>query len=842
MASFLLESRILMQKVSTKRCLAVILSLVLLFEPLFISISHASEIPKPRVNQDALEQLPDIDEIIAPTDYLDYILKLRGKSKSEVEARVWGEWMMTLNSAYMLMDDGATDVFGFYDALKIIRANSTVLADISNVVKTVTRTATLSFAFLFRTRGHQHLDNLLIGFMRLTNMAQRAQDWVENSRVLNFMEYAAPPPCWNNPEVAGQGFQSYWRWVKGQNTGAPDAVGELSKAQGIARSIGIGLTIFGLAVSAYGIYSSEDRQGGRFTSFSITKHYAYGILGLATLTAMFCVPIVGQIVMIAGVLWAITEIAGDMIGYYNRRWKDAYKNSYFYLYENDPEFKSFYDNRKNLKPEEKAVSLQLIEKDFEEFYVQAPQNGQDTDARNSRVYIALEKQGVLVSYYAQKGFSLPDFKLERLKQLWNMKADYMSWKPSEAEAAEERSSGFWGKVDKYVNPMTYISWAGDKITSGEYKDMIKAYNIQKVFFNPDYVLIKKYQNFIAANKLRGGIYDIVGLRMEQSPFNYIPMVAIESTLWDKKLLSEAFAADGFIVGQKELIFFREQIKAAAKKAEDFVEKLDESVEKIAEKDLPQSERIRAWFNQFLTAYNADPERENERLFRDGRRIFRWRWSQESAKKTPKNILKNFKIDFEKCLFAEPVSLGQKAAETVVLLTTVKQQLDLARLMRLMSEEKAKALSEFNQTFNNDDIKKFLKDGTFLDVEGGTWSDWFSGIYSPYEEMEKYLRLFNQDTEKYTGIADEGNSSTRERMLWFDKEIVHPAELLKKLNDELSAWHETLEKFSELSDDNDLKLILIENPDFAAKVFAEFKLEYELEPLNPEQPVEKTEKP
>ena len=54
-----------------------------------------------------------------------------------------------------------------------------------------------------------------------------------------------------------------------------------------------------------------------------------------------------------------------MIGYYNRRWKDAYKNSYYYLYESDPEFKSFYNNRKSLISEEKAVSLQLVEKDFE---------------------------------------------------------------------------------------------------------------------------------------------------------------------------------------------------------------------------------------------------------------------------------------------------------------------------------------------------------------------------------------------------------------------------------------------------------------------------------------------
>ena len=116
-------------------------------------------------------------------------------------------------------------------------------------------------------------------------------------------------------------------------------------------------------------------------------------------------------------------------------------------------------------------------------------------------------------------------------------------------------------------------------------------------------------------------------------------------------------------------------------------------------------------------------------------------------------------------------------------------------------------------------------------------DWFSQIYPPVEEMQKYLNLFNDDIEDYTGIADEGNSSTRERMFWFDKEITHPSELLRKLNFELGAWKETLDGFAEISDEANLKLILVENEEFAEKVFAEFGLEYEIQALDPETPVE-----
>jgi len=42
------------------------------------------------------------------------MLSLRGRTKEEQEAKTWGEWMTSLTGAYMLMDDGCTDVFSFY--------------------------------------------------------------------------------------------------------------------------------------------------------------------------------------------------------------------------------------------------------------------------------------------------------------------------------------------------------------------------------------------------------------------------------------------------------------------------------------------------------------------------------------------------------------------------------------------------------------------------------------------------------------------------------------------------------------------------------------------------------
>ncbi len=812
----------------------MLLALLIALEPMVVPVVSASEMPKPSINTNKVNGLADLEKIIAPADYLDQVMRLRGKTREEAEARVWGEWMSMLNSSFMLLDDGSTDVFGFYEAMKALRENSTVLADISEVFRSIVSFTLHGFSYVARSRLLTRSTNLIIGFMRLNNLANIADTTmaaVQGSRFLDIMEFTAPPPCWNNPEVAGQGFKSYWRWVqkKAGNTSVPD---ELTDGQGIARSVGIGLVVVGLAIDAWGIARSEDRQVGR-TSYSLAKHYVGAAFGVASLVALCCTPLIGQIILFAGLTWSIITFVGDIVGEYNKRWKDAYKNSYWYLYENDPEFRSFYDNRAILKNEEKAVSLRLMHERFQEFKVSEAPKGDTPQARNGRVFIALEKQGVLMSYYSQKGFSLPDFDIDRLKELWQMKADFMSWKPTEKEA---NAKGFWDKIGRMVSPVTWAGWVGDGIQSKEYRKTIEQYNIQKVFFNPDYVLIKKYLNYTTANKLSGGIYDAVGLRIEQSPFNYVPLIAVDAGVFNEELLRESLAADAFQIGQKELAHLRGQISGASEQAEKFIEDMDKTVSKIDEKDLPQAARIRKFLDRLAKACAADADKADNKLFNDGKRIFSWRWNAEKKDKTATAIVAAFKKDIEKSLLYEPLSLAQKAAETVVLLTTVKQQLDLSTLMHAFVKDRREGLSRFDETFRTIAIHEYLKSGSFLDFKGNTVSDWFGQVYSTYDETDKLLKMLEKDVEKFTGFANTSNADSRDRLLWFDKEITHPAELLKKINEELEAWKATVEAWEAVAEKTGIDLPLAANDEFAAKVFKEFKLDYELEALNPDNPL------
>ena len=873
-------------KISSRyRAWILLFALWMAFQPAVVTIVQANDQPSPAEElldtegidgivsiEEVANQSPDEIDIIPPKDYLNHMLTLRGATKEEAEAKAWGDWMSTMSGAYMMMDDGCSDVFSFYSTMQSMQphltntpyyflaaskaAAKTALAftfvansapvqfvgkglgkvgsaikagagKVGSGVKTgVTKVANTKFARALTWPARKAADgarfvgskiastklfqkgsagfiqrkaNMMNGFKKVGNMSAKGVTKVNKffKGTGKFLSHMAPP-CGYNPS-SGTGFKSYWRWVKKKTfvrSGKGLGRGRyISDVKGAAHTVGIGLCVLGLALDVYGIVSSDDRKGGRHFSYPLVKNYVGAAIGAAMLIGMFCVPVVGQIAGIAALVWTAVTMIGDLLGDYNKRWKSAYKNSYKYLYDNDPEFRSFYDNREALHEEQKSVALQLAEDRYGFVRYQTPsEEEQDTHDKNMRIFTALEKQGVLVSYYGQKGFNLPDFGMERLQELWQMKADYMSWKPTEAEAAKDAKRGFWGKLGKAINPMTHISWAGDKIKSRKYKKAIEEYNIKKVFFNPDYVLIKKYQNWVTANRYRGGIYDVVGLRMEQSPFNYIPLVGIDTAAWSLELLVQAFNADSFQVGVKEMMFFKEQIAQARQLVKDGIEQTDDMLKFVKNEYLPHSKKVANALERLIDAYNADAGREHKGLMKQCEKAFGWRWNKDWGKETPENIIKVYSADIEQALMYEPLSVSQKAADMVLMASAIKQNLDTAKMMRELGEEKYAMMEGFKDEFTNPDLAEFLKKGTFLDVKGSTFMDWLADIYPAYKEMEKYTNLYMDEVEDYTAAADDSNATTRRKFIFFTESDMHPQAVLDMLNEQLGKYERITAKY------------------------------------------------
>jgi hypothetical protein len=814
------------------RIWVLLFSLWLAIEPLAIAVVRAEDaLPKPEVNVDAVAPAQGIKEIMPPAEYLDFMLEMRGATKEEAEAHAWSDWLTTITGAYMMMEAGEHDVFTFYSAMRTFKDIPGTVKSVINGIKKALNKATLLFSFL----GNAHLTirgaNLFTSFGRIVSMAEKS---LAKSRGFQFLQFMAPPPCWNNPKVAGEGFKSYYHWVR--KVPSADGSKGLTNIQGVARTCGIGLAILGLALDSYRWATSEDWISGRHGSYPMVKNYVGVAFGAAGLICMFCIPIVGQIVAAIALVWSLGNMVAGWFGEHNKKWKEAYKNSYWYLYQNDPEFKIYYDNRALLTPSEKTASLLLAERDFGDFLdAQEPKNEEEEKQvkHGKLVFEHLEKQGVLMSYYNQSGFTLPDFDMGRLLELWGKKADYMSWKPNEAEAKAAENRSFFGKIGQLVSPMTYISWAGNKLQSRGYLKEIKNNDIPRVFFNPDYVLVKKFKNYLLAKNLGGGLYDIVGLRLEQSPFNYIPLMSHDPKQWSEKTFQEAFNADAFIIGTKEMMFFQQQVKMANEAIKSAMKDSDRMVEKIQEDDLPHTRKMREALADLAVAYQDEPNGENVELFETCEEAFGWAWEKEFGRKTPKNILGRFKTQIEEVLAFVPLSLAQKAVDMVLLVGSLKHNLDTAKLMEDLGREKQDSLkdSTFNADFTDPYFHSFLKKGTFLDVKGSTFKDWLSDLYPPYEELRKYTSLFMKEVKKYSSMADEANSSERDGFLWFNSSVVHPKDLLQELNLELSAFKEVSESFEELREATGLKMAVSrDDPELYGKIYKEGGYQIVCEPV------------
>ncbi|HNW34934.1 MAG TPA: hypothetical protein PKM25_08385, partial [Candidatus Ozemobacteraceae bacterium] len=614
--------------------------------------------------------------------------------------------------------------------------------------------------------------------------------------------------------------------------------------KGAARTCGIGLAVLGLCLSTYQLLTSDDLHGARYGSYAIVKNYVDVAFGAAALICMFCIPVVGQVIAALTLAWMLLTTVGDMIGEHNKKWKEAYRASHWFLIQNDSEYKSFYDNRSSLKPEEKSASLLLAERDYGQFIAeQKPTNDEETKQYEAgkAVFTELEKQGVLMTYYNQTGFTLPDFDMARLMDLWHKKADYMSWKPNEKESSEAKKSGFFATIGHVINPMTYVSWVGNKIDSRGFQNEIKNGDIKRVFFNPDYVLVKKYKNYLMAKNLKEGIYDAVGLRIEQSPFNYIYLLGIDTGAYSEDLLKQSLNADAFIIGSKEMMYFSKLVETSYESMKKTMKENDKVIENLVEKDLKSTREIRVALQRLLEAYKSGPDQIHTGLYDKCHDVFGWQISDKKLK-TPKAMIDRYKAQLEEILAYVPVSISQKTAELVLIIQTIKHNLDTAKLMTAMGTEKLEVLNaDFDREFTNDAIKSYLKTGTFLDVKGSSGflgADWLSGLYPAWEELRKYTNLYMDEAKKFSALADRSGSDTRDGFLGIDYHVKPPKELLQEMNQEIEALKAVLEAWNDVKDQMDIKVAYGDNPEMYQGVFKEggFQPVCDTEAMNLDSPV------
>ena len=838
----------------------------------------------------------DESQVLKPVDYLDYMYSLRGRSKAEIEeipltdengnelstqekikrvenAFVWGEWMNTISGAYAMMDDGCTDVFSFYNTLGEFVSQANNAGDYLTMLTWATNKAALCGAFIARVTGLSKVGtkvatwvkskaNLMKGLGAVNNLYSKGA-----RNVTGFISHMCPPVGFRKGCEAGEGFVSYFRWVARKTKldecqRYKDAIAKvnshLSKenqistvsanravdkspigstvindSKGIATTIGIGLTIIGIAFDSYNLFAKggenyDDNKAHR-ASYPVVKTAASLLLGIGSLVAMFCVPVVGQVLGVIALVWTCITLVADQFGKYNKRWKAAYKNSYWFLYENDPDFKTYYDQRDDLIDDEKSAAYIVTERNYGEYKAGAREFEKNNKGENSyyddkseeavsaRIFIELEKQGVLTSYYNCSSFQLPDYSMDRLLELWKAKADYMAWKPTEEEETRANNRGFWGKIGHAINPMTYISWAGDKLNSIKYNSLNKKYDIEKVYFNPDFVLMKKYQTWITANRKmeeeesetnNNNFYRAIGLRIEQAPFNYIPLVGIDMASWNDDLLIQAFNCDAFFVGVKEMMYFRNMIEPATKQVKEFTKNVTDSMKDVR-KTLDFFKKRYDVLARLLENYKNDLYKNDKNkgweIFRSPFKVkdaFGWNWNSSYGEHTPKRIMSTYWNDINTALTSDSLSVSQIGADCQLFLDAIKKNLNLATLMQELYDEKQEALDTFDQDFKNIEFNEYLKKNKFLNVHGFGIMDWLSDLYPAYDELKKYNKLYKNEIDSFAKAAEDSNTGHKKVFFFFTAkdDKYHPNTVLTEINALLKAYKELLADFESISDE------------------------------------------
>lgn len=779
----------LLLRIRRHRLFVFIFAAWLALEPFAISVIHAQELPAPKVNPETVTGLVPAGEVMTPLEQMKYIYELRGRTPEEFEAGAWSEWMMSISNVYTMMDDASQDAITIYSGVRSVFdivssiPGVSVAPEVVRILTSATKKVVFLAAFMRNLRPAVYVRNLVNGFS-LTGI--RFGNTLQNWKLMQVLEFMNPPECWNNPAAAEKGMSAWWHWAK---KGSETQGQVLETYKGVARSVGIALTVLGLVLDTYKLATSDDVHGGRLGSYDTVKTATYAVLGTAILVCMFCPPPFGFIAGIAMAVWSVLTFVGDIVGGEFKRWRQAYANSWFYLYQNDPAFRSYYDNKNKLQKPEKAISLLIAERDFGTVADQKETGNKTEDdviKRGKKVYENMVKQGVLMTYYNGVSCDLNTFDIKQLADLWKAKASYMAWKPNEKEIEDQKNAGFWGKALNAINPMRLVRSIEDSIGSKAYKEAIEKKNLRPVYFNPDFILAKKYKNFLIGKRLKGGIYDLVGIRLEQAAFNYLPLLSVSTADWTPALLAEGFHGDAMIVGSKEIRYLREQAKKANEEIGKVFDGNDKLVNNLSRFHLPALKLQREALGSLLAAWRANKDQViDSSLKRSMTQFLKLPWpSDAGSQPTPAGYFDRYKDEISQALQFVPLTLGKHALDLIQLDLTCKRNLDLAALMDAYVREKQEGLGQFETDFKNPEIKKFLKDGSFLDVDGGGIFNWLAENYSPYDEISKYNQLLSEEVEAYRKAADKGNSSLAK----------DPDQLLAEINRELAAFAELNKRF------------------------------------------------
>lgn len=771
---------------------------------------------------------------IGPGRYLDLSLKLKGSLTPEgeylpelVEARAWQDWFSTVIQTYDIMAEGSEDVTGFYGTLyKTASAIDGVGGRISDMQKPLALT-NQGLAFLSWSTAQaskvKFLKNLLgASAMRIQHM-QIALKTILEVPVIKFVyELGGAIPM--SDDAA-----EFLRFLQGQSA---------ATISNVAGAIGIGLCIIGFTLDSHAFATNENRLYGTSfwhrNSWGSAKNLAGITMALGQFVGlamgMMAIPggqVLAFCVTIAGLVWWCAKKIGDNTGSSRLKWRAAYKQSFNFLQSKDNKFKRFISDYRsgNVREYANASSLRLLKEEFQDLK-------KDADENAAKVYDNMENQAILVSYYDLPEFNLPPMALPELKDMWKNKTDlHTDW-----EIKDEPEKDWLDRVGDFFSFNSF--WGSDepdnRRNSSEINRILDRRDVKPVYLNPDYFLIKKFREFVpkgaaADDGYAGRVSEIeanrntigtervplLTFRIEQSPFNYLPLIEIAERGWDRGAFDDAFQGDCLFVAMKEMQMLAEVAETVADKTKDMLNDTSASLfsyfmlgttGSLSNRYQDFEKNIR-FARAYKDLFDLDKQCKDDELS-DGdirkeheskiRELYRKLSNlMEPARPgiglrpvpTPEQILKDDRVKGRLIEFLNRAARfnAEKGFELINSMDSVKTHLDTIAIMEKVARDREELINSL--TWNHNEYKNFIEQGSALGVERN-WRDWLAEWYAPIEDFKLSLNKFKDKLDTYRSSVENFRDRILKRKTLTDQ---------LSLEEAVNTLQETIGEVMELSD-------------------------------------------
>ncbi len=727
---------------------------------------------KPEEVQEQFDK-SNLENYLLPHQYLDFLLQSLGKTKEEIESKSWSDALLVMTNSFNLMDEESHDsvsLMGTIGSFLGVRGDAiqpgAVVADayFQNIAPKITN------LFLTAGEGSGFYANLFKGLAKVSDKTNKGTEFV--IKVLS-------------GGTGEEGTESAAQWLLKVPAAGTKAGKALEYLQKVGAGVGIACDIIGLVMGVNQFFTSDDFRSGVGTfSWEQTKTLIGIASSIAGLILLF-VPGAGPVFAIVSLAILVGQKTLDHLGNERKRWLECYSNSFYFLYEKDEKFKQFYDNRGEITEEQKSISWDLAYQKFGRSYLfQKIIRGDDPCVqRQGRIWEAMLRQGVLMTYYGQKQLPLDSADIEKLKKLWRVKADFMQWQPTEGEAENGRPilDTFWDCVGDFVaeggttpvvGPIKYL-YKKYKQVSGDISDFensLKEFDKEYVYFNPDFALMKVFSNY-RASMTKEGIWKyfwyakILPVRIEQAPFNYLPLLEIPTNQWSQTLIREAFQADCFLSGTKQLLHLRYMVDELNSQLEKGISEREEKFGKpgmgLNEPELSMALKALVEAKDPLSDQSR---KEIVKLLVDAKVLESGTMAKGiiAAKCTRQEIVNRCREKVAPLLFDRPGAIGYILVSHVLQAIQMKQAVDKAAIFEKICSIREKGVTgiEDKSEFSTPKLQAFLEKGEVLDVQGTTWleegksavTNWLGGIQAPAVEYRGYLNLLKKAVEKQKELA------------------------------------------------------------------------------------------